>query len=105
MTRTQTAYHASFSQYDIGSIIRAKERPTSGLQAQVEKLLTQHQPHDMISRTKGLFVAHSAAHAKIYLKAEPLGRFSNITLRAGGSQGAAFEGSENTRIGPYCPAI
>jgi hypothetical protein len=71
MTRTQTAYHASFSPFDIGLIIQAEERLSIGLRAQVEAVLTQLQPHDMISRTNGLCVAHSAAHAMRYLQAQP----------------------------------
>ncbi len=71
MTRTQTAYHASFTQYDVGTIVKAEERLPLGLRARVEAVLTELQPHDVISRTNGLCVAYSPAHAKRYLQAEP----------------------------------
>jgi hypothetical protein len=71
MTRTQSAYHASFTQYAIGAIVKAEERLPIKSRAQVEAVLKQLQPHGVISRTRGLFVAHSAAHAKRYLQAQP----------------------------------
>lgn len=78
MTRTQIAYHASFTPDDLGSIIKAKERPSIGLREQVEAVLTRFQPREMISRVNGLCVAHSAAHAKRYLQAEPNPKGSSI---------------------------
>ena len=71
MKRTQTTYHASSTQYDVGSIIKPEQIPSIGLRAQVEAALTRFQPHAMISCANGLCVAHSAAHAMRYLQAEP----------------------------------
>ncbi len=51
--------------------MKAEERLSIGLRAQVEAVLTQLQPQEMISRTNGLCVAYSAAHAMRYLQAEP----------------------------------
>lgn len=71
MTRTQIAYHASFSSYEVGTLVTAEDRLPTESRARVEEVLTRLKPRDVVSRTSGLFVAHSAAHAKKFLLAEP----------------------------------
>ena len=52
-------------------MVNAEEQLPTGLRARVEAVLTRLQPNGVVSRTNGLFVAHSAAHARKFLLAEP----------------------------------